>query len=260
MSKNQEDDATSTSKETIEKQHKKFLDSLEKSRIELEGKSVEEIKKLSTLELAKYFCDVHLLIKYYQEYHQTYSDSSITSKELKHKAYIYLEEHTKPDIGKFITVFDTLKARVSQLQEYISSNSGSPFTIWIEPIMESMNNLQNLNPENLENMINNMELVPVIAGFKQLLGNQSLKDPLATWEMIINKGSKDAVANLTEQDKTAIAASEAELGLELALLQASYNIDRFTEEAKALEHCLQSEDVSQVPTTGSSNLGDDDLA
>lgn len=210
--------------------------------------------------MAKYFCDVHLLIKYYQEYHQTYSDSSITSKELKHKAYIYLEEHSKPDIGKFITVFDTLKTNILQLQEYISSNFGSPFTIWIEPIMKSMNNLQNLNPENLENMINNMELVPVIVGFKQLLGNQSLKDPLATWEMITNKGCKDAVANLTEEDKISIAASEEELELELTLLQIDNKIDRLKEEEKVLEIHLQGEYVSQVPTTGSGNLGDDDLA
>jgi hypothetical protein len=255
MSKNQEDNATSTSEETIDKQHK-FLDSLKKSRTELEGKSVEEIKKLGTLELAKYFCDVHLLIKYYQEYMQTYSEFS--NEVEKHKAYNYLEQHSKPDIGKLITVFDTLKARVSQLQEYILSNSGSPFTIWIEPIMEFVNNLQNLNPENLENMINNMELVPVIAGFKQLLDNPSLKNPLATWKMIINKGGKDAVANLTEEDKIAIAASEEEL--ELTLLQIDNKIDRLKEEEKVLEIHLQGEDVSQVPTTGSSNLGDDDLA
>ncbi|MDR0329922.1 MAG: hypothetical protein LBH99_04630 [Rickettsia sp.] len=190
---------------------------------------------------------------------QTYSESS--SEVEKHKAYNYLEQHSKPDIGKFITVFDTLKARVSQLQEYISSNSGSPFTIlWIEPMMKFMNNLQNLNPENLENMINNMELVPVIAGFKQLLDNPSLKDPLTTCEMIINKGGKDAVANLTEEDKIAIAASEEVLEVELALLQIDNKIDRLTEEEKVLEIHLQGEDVSQVPTTGSSNLGDDDLA
>lgn len=208
--------------------------------------------------MKKLICDVHLLIRDYQKYMQTYSEFS--SEVEKHKAYNYLEQHSKPDIGKFITVFDTLKSRVSQLQEYISSNSGSPFTIWIKPIMKYMNNLQNLNTENLENMINNMELVPVIAGFKQLLGNQSLKDPLATWEMIINKGRKDAVANLTEEDKIAIAASEEELEPELTLLQIDNQIDRLKAEEKVLEIHLQGEYVSQVPTTGSGNLGDDDLA
>ncbi|MCC8398494.1 MAG: hypothetical protein LN569_04295 [Rickettsia endosymbiont of Labidopullus appendiculatus] len=256
MSKHQEYNATSTSEETTEaqrKKHEEFLGHLEKSRAELEEKSVEEIKKLSTLELAKYFCDDYLLIRDYQEYSQTYSDPSF-SEEQKHDLDIYLKQHSKPDIEKFIAAFDTLKTKVSQLQQ-CTKNSSTNFTIWIEPIMGSMNDLQNLNPEDIENMINNM--VPVVAGFKQLLKNPSLQEPLTAWEMVISKGGKDAVTNLTEEDKAIIAVSEEELELELSLFQVSHKIDRLKEEEKVLEQKLQGEDV---PTTGSSDLVGDDLA
>ncbi|WP_342279022.1 hypothetical protein [Candidatus Tisiphia endosymbiont of Myopa tessellatipennis] len=257
MSKNQEDNATSTSEETMDEKRKKFLDSLENSRTELKEKSVEEIKKLSTLELAKYFCDVHLLIKHYQEYNQIYSDSSITSEELKHNVYIYLNEHTKPDIGKFITVFDTLKARVSQLQQCDQNSSQTKFNIlWTTPMTSSLNKLQKLDPKNIENMINDETMQDILVGFRQLLDSPSLKDPLMVRERII--ASKDAVANLTEEDKTAIAASEEKLRVQVTSLQLSYCIDSFIENTNTLRQL--GEDTSQVPTTGSSNLGDDDLA
>ena len=141
------------------------------------------------------------------------------------------------------------------MQQCDQNSSQTPFNIWTTPITSSLNKLQKLDPEN---MINDETMQDIFVGLKQLLDNTSLQEPLMVRERII--ASKDAVANLTEEDKIAIAASEEELGLEVALLQASHNIDRFTEEAKALEHRLQGEDVFQVPTTGSSNLGDDDLA
>ncbi len=264
MSKTQEDNATSTSEETTEeqrkKQHEEFLDSLEKSRAEFEKKSEEEIKKLSILELAQYFSDDYLLIEYYQEYMRTYYDSSNNSEELKHNAYIYLQEHSKPDIDKFIALFDTLKTKVLQLSQYEQNSSCNPFAIWTGPIMQSMNELQNLNPENLKNMTDEMQAV--IAGFKQLLDSSSLQESLTAREMIIkNKDGKDDVASFTEGEKDAIAVNDEGLELELTLLQIDNKIDRLKEEAKKLEQSLPGKDVYQVPTTGSSNFdNDNDLA
>ncbi|MCC8372366.1 MAG: hypothetical protein LN568_06555 [Rickettsia endosymbiont of Pseudomimeciton antennatum] len=215
MSKNQEDNATSTSKI-----YEEFLASLENSRAKLERKSVEEIKKLSTLELAKYFCNIHLLIKYYY---------SFSSEEREQNSYDYLKQHTKPDIDKFIATFDTLKANILQLP--YDPNSQNLFPAWTGSMTFCLNKLQNLTPENLENMFKEMQgtFEKIVADFRQLLYTPSLKSSL-----------NDAVAKLTEEDK----ASKKEL--EVTLLHKCH---------------LQIEDVPQVPTTGSSSdLEDDDLA
>ncbi|WP_250311176.1 hypothetical protein [Rickettsia endosymbiont of Oedothorax gibbosus] len=96
MSKNQ-DNASLISDETTEaqrKKHEEFLADLEDVRAKFEEKSVEEIKKSSILELAKYFCNDYLLIIKHQKQSEKFSDPQ-SSEEEQLKAHSYLDKHTE---------------------------------------------------------------------------------------------------------------------------------------------------------------------
>lgn len=254
MAKNQEYNATSTSKEITEAQCKKeHVNSLEISRIEFERKSVDEIKELSIFQLAKCFYTNYLLIRDYEEHNQIYSDQ-FSSEKQKHESDVYIAQHTKPDMNKLIVTFEMLKTKVLQLPQY-NQDGSSPFKSWNSNIRNHMDNLQDLTSENFESMTKETKetLQGVIADLEQLLSSLPYQNILATWEMVINKGD---VTNLTEEDKLAIAANEEKLKLPPTYL--SLNPDYLTGEGKvALEHYLNREDVS---ITGSSDLVDDDLA
>ncbi|WP_425362984.1 hypothetical protein [Candidatus Tisiphia endosymbiont of Hybos culiciformis] len=249
MFKSQEDNATSTSEEITEEQHKKkyeeFLASLESSRAKLEGKSVEEIKELSLLELAKYFCDDYLLIIKQQKQSQILSDPTIYHEEPKHNAYIYLDKHTKPDMDKFTSAFDALRIKILNLSEADKIASGT-FTI-LEAIKNNMTSLQSTAPVFCHDKISDLKspigdtLSNIVIRYWELL-----KSPYnrTTLEKIIN--SQDGTY-LTEEQQSTVDVSYETFTMETV----SYNI---SEQSQTLDSNIQ------VPTTGSSNLGDDDLA
>ncbi|MCC8483426.1 MAG: hypothetical protein LN561_02540 [Rickettsia endosymbiont of Labidopullus appendiculatus] len=141
MSKNQDNYETT---EAEIQEYEEFFTPLEDIRTKFEEKSVEEIQDSSILELAQYFCAAYKLIEKYQIQSQNLSDSSNDSEETKHAAYIYLQQHSKPDTDKFIAAFNGLKTK---LQVVLNSNYGNSdinesFKTWVAATKECLNKVQ----------------------------------------------------------------------------------------------------------------------
>ncbi|MDN3030201.1 MAG: hypothetical protein QMO91_02400 [Candidatus Tisiphia sp.] len=224
-----------------------FLAPLENIRAKFEKKSVEEIKESSILELAQYFYAAYQLIEQYQIQSKNLSDSSNDSEETKHKAYIYLDEHSKPDTDKFITAFDALKTK---LQVVLNSNYGNSdinesFKTWIAATKGCLNNVQKEDfnaffseiPETDKPSIEK-EVLFTFLGFKQFVENPIYQESM---EKII-------ITDISEKQESTIEVCEKELPEEKAV-------------SNITEQILQILDTTldTVPITGS-NLDDNDLA
>ncbi|WP_341757128.1 MULTISPECIES: hypothetical protein [unclassified Candidatus Tisiphia] len=238
MSKNQEDNATFTNEKTTEEQrnkHGKFLASLEKSRAELEEKSVEEIEKLDMLDLAKYFCDDYLLITKHQKQSQIYSDLSnleSSSEELKHKAYIYLDEHTKPDMNKFISTFNILRVKTLNLSETEMYNAFTTLEVIKNKLRHLPDSLDYDEISNLKSSVGNT-LSNIVIRYGELLGSSYNRTTFEETNLAEEQSSTDNVSDETLPEVT-----------------MSFNI---SEQLQTLDNNIQ------VSTTGSSSLSDDDI-
>lgn len=141
MSKNQDNYETP---EAETQKCEEFFTPLEDIRAKFEEKSVEEIKESRILELAQYFCAAYQLIKERQTQKKNLSDPSNDSEETKHAAYIYLQQHSKPDTDKFIATFDALKTKLQVVPNcnYGDSDINEFFKSWVVANKGCLNNVQ----------------------------------------------------------------------------------------------------------------------
>ncbi|WP_425360710.1 MULTISPECIES: hypothetical protein [unclassified Candidatus Tisiphia] len=224
-----------------------FLAPLEDIRAKFEKKSVEEIKKSSVLELAQYFCAAYQLIEQYQIQSKNLSGSSNNREETKHAAYIYLQQHSKPDTDKFITAFDALKTK---LQVVLNSNYGNSdinesFKTWIAATKGCLNNVQKEDfnaffseiPETDKSSIEE-EVLFTFLGFKQFVEHPIYQESM---EKII-------ITDIPRKQESTIEICDKELPEEKAVSNITEQI------LQILDNTL---DI--VPITGS-NLDDNDLA
>jgi hypothetical protein len=244
MSKNQDNYETA---EAEIQEYEEFFTPLEDIRAKFEKKSVEEIRDSSILELAQYFCAAYQLIEQYQIQSKNLSDSSNDREETKHKAYIYLEEHSKPDTDKFITAFDALKTK---LQVVLNSNYGNSdinesFKTWIAATKGCLNNVQKEDfnaffseiPETDKPSIGKKVLFTFL-GFKQFVENPIYQESM---EKII-------ITDIPRKQEPTIEICDKELSEKIAASNITEKM------LPILDNTL---DI--VPITGS-NLDDNDLA
>lgn len=164
--------------------------------------------------MAQYFCAAYQLIKERQTQKKNLSDPSNDSEETKHAAYIYLQQHSKPDTDKFIATFDALKTKLQVVPNcnYGDSDINEFFKSWVVANKETRERVEIEDFNNLPDKI--LDLNDASAGniflffesLKYLVDTLSRKGPL---EEIIIK-------DIPEKQEPTIEICDKELSEKIA--------------------------------------------